>query len=94
MYYPIAIEHLNNPSTSESAIVDAQYGVVRNHCYVVTINQVKALGNGVFVPEKVGETGPDPEPLIPETPKEPKYYVGARINILSWKIVSQGVTLE
>lgn len=93
MYYPVPIEHLNNAKDTESGIIDAQYGVVRNHCYVITINQVKTLGNGVFAPETVDENKPA-EPLIPVDPKEPKYYVGARINILSWKIVSQGVTLE
>lgn len=91
-YYPIAIEHLNNPKSTDTNVLDAQYGVVRNHVYELNINAVKALGNGVFRPEKID--GEDPEPLDPVDPKDPKYYVGARINILSWKIVNQNVTLD
>lgn len=88
-YYPIAIEHLNNPEGT--TVAEAQYGVVRNHCYEIVIKEVKALGNGVFKPGIIpGET----EPLDPVDPKNPKYYVGARINILSWKIVNQEVTLD
>lgn len=88
-YYPIAIEHLNNPTLADDGAINAQYGVVRNHCYEITINEVKALGNGVFNIDPI-----EGEPLNPDDVKKPKYYVGAMINILSWKIVEQGVTLD
>ncbi|MCM1067931.1 MAG: Mfa1 fimbrilin C-terminal domain-containing protein [Muribaculaceae bacterium] len=88
-YYPICIEHLNNPAT-EGAIVEGQYGVVRNHVYNVRINRVKTLGEGVFVPNSVG--GDEAETLTPPV-KKPTYYVESNINILSWKVVSQNVEI-
>ncbi len=89
MYYNIRIEHLNNndPTTEEgkTIIPEAKYGVVRNHHYVVNINSLSQPGTGVFDPDEV---------IIPgEDPNKDTYYVGAKINILSWKIVSQNVEL-
>lgn len=89
MYYNIRIEHLNNndPTTEEgkTIIPEAKYGVVRNHHYVVNINSLSQPGTGVFDPEEV---------IIPgEDPNKDTYYVGAKINILSWKIVNQNVPL-
>ncbi len=83
MYYCIPIEHLNNPEGED--IEEGQYGVVRNHHYVVTITSLTGLGNGVYDPDEI---------VVPEVEEEVNlYYVGAQINVLSWKIVSQDVVL-
>lgn len=92
MYYNIPIEHLNPTSNTEETkdgvttvkIPEAKYGVVRNHVYKVTINQLENPGKGIFDPEEV---------IVPKDEDEKFYYVGAQINILSWKIVNQGVSL-
>lgn len=92
MYYNIPIEHLGaltatpapNPLTQEG-----YYGVVRNHWYELTITEIAKLGNGVFTPD----TGEDDEREIIPDPKKDTYYLGAQINILSWKLVKQNVSL-
>lgn len=90
MYYNIPIEHLNNANNTEeqgkTIIPEAKYGVVRNHHYQVTINKLENIGHGIFDPDEV---------IVPDDSDDDKkaYYVGANINILSWKIVSQGVDL-
>lgn len=89
MYYNIPIEHLNNADATTAdgvtTIPEAKYGVVRNHYYVVTINKLEKIGKGIFNPDEIIVPGKDDD-------KE-AYYVGANINILSWKIVSQNVGL-
>ena len=88
MYYNIPIEHLNNDEISETdgnkTIPEAKYGVVRNHHYVVTINKLENMGHGIF---------DSSEAIVPGDDDKETYYVGANINILSWKIVTQGVDL-
>jgi len=92
MYYPIPLEHLNQPANTSADKVEGQFGVVRNHVYNISISKIKTLGEGVFVPKKVN---PDDEieNLEPDTPKDPTYYVESAINILSWKVVSQEVEI-
>lgn len=86
MYYNIPIEHLNNNSVGEDGnIPEAKYGVVRNHHYDVTINKLDNIGKGIFDPDEVIVPGKDED--------KDTYYVGANINILSWKIVNQTVEL-
>jgi hypothetical protein len=89
MYYNIPIKHLNTkvaPTKSGSTytIAEGYYGVVRNHCYSVTINDIQHIGAGIFNPG---------EPIVPTDDEDTYYHVGARINILSWKNVSQTVVL-
>lgn len=93
MYYNIPIEHLNNTNDYRdkkehdlNSLREANYGVVRNHLYEVTINNLKNPGHGVFDPEEV---------IVPDAKdqNDSLYYVGAKINILSWKIVKQNVAL-
>lgn len=88
MYYNIPIEHLNNDAITETdgekTIPEAKYGVVRNHHYVVSITKLDNLGNGIFNPDEV---------IVPDEKDQTKYYVGAKINILSWKLVNQEVEL-
>lgn len=88
MYYNIPIEHLNESNKVDGkydGIKEANYGVVRNHHYVVTINKLEKIGKGIFNPEEVIVPGKDDD--------KDAYYVGANINILSWKIVKQSVEL-
>lgn len=78
-YYFVDIEHLGTAG--------AKYGVVRNHVYQIDINSVKGFGSPVY-------TGIDfiiPSPEYPEMHEDS--YVAARINVLSWKIVKQGVDI-
>ena len=93
MYYNVPIEHLrgskyayekNKEGAEVLTVKEADYGVVRNHLYNLTINKVENLGKAVFDPY---------EDIIPPTSSGQTYYLGAQINILSWKVVNQGVDL-
>lgn len=89
MYYNIPIEHLNNETETigdkEVKTFEANYGVVRNHYYTLTVNKLENLGKGVYDPDEV---------IVPsEDDEKENYYVGATINILSWKVVNQNVGL-
>lgn len=77
-FFYVNIEHLNTTEGQEGHI-----GIVRNHVYELTLNQIKNLGHGVF--------NPDEDIII--TPKEKEFYVAATLKILSWKVVKQGVDL-
>lgn len=83
-YFPVLIEHLNfkTGTTRDKQPVGA-YGVVRNHIYQLEINSISNLGIGVF----------DPDVIITPDTNTKTYYLGARIRILSWKVVKQGVDL-
>ena len=82
-YFPVLIEHLNYNSTEGATQGVGAYGIVRNHVYNLTITEIKNLGIGVFNP------GVD---IIPDE-KAKTLYLGAKINILSWKWVNQTVIL-
>lgn len=85
MYYNIPIEHLRNNEADDKTIYEANYGVVRNHHYVLSIDKLSRLGKGIFDPDEV---------IIPNVEDEKEtYYIGATIHILSWKLVNQGVEL-
>ena len=94
MYYNVPIAHLNTAKYDENGDLESwkegTFGVVRNHAYEVNIRSVKRLGTGVFDPEGDNDT----EPIKPtEDPKDPNWFLGAEINILSWKIVNNYVDL-
>lgn len=80
MYYTIPVEH--EITVGDNPKATGYYGVVRNHWYKLSVDNIVRVGHGVF--------DPDTETIIPEEPENPRYYVAARINILSWKIVKQG----
>ncbi|MDE7069779.1 MAG: fimbria major subunit, partial [Alistipes sp.] len=86
MYYNIRIEHLRNNAADDKEVREANYGVVRNHHYVVSVNSLARVGKGIFDPDEVIVPDPDDE--------GDTYYVGANINVLSWKVVNQDVELE
>ena len=88
MYYCVPIEHLRGGKVTYNdnlsvSVNEADYGVVRNHHYVLTINKIQNLGTAVYNPD---------EQIIPVV-ESPTYYVGAKVNILSWKVVNQSVEL-
>ena len=77
-YYSVDIEHLGTK--------EAKYGVVRNHVYQIDIESIKGYGSPVYS----GDIGY----IKPEYPTEDEAsYVAARINVLSWKVVKQGVDI-
>ena len=77
-YYYIDIKHLGTAA--------AQWGVVRNHVYQIDVNSIKGYGTPVF--------NPNSNIVTPEYPElEQESFVAARINILSWKVVSQSVDI-
>lgn len=78
-YYYTTIKHLG------TAGKNAEYGIVRNHSYKITIDGVKGFGTPVYDPSMT---------IIPE-PVDPQdvLNLAARINILSWSLVDQNVTL-
>ncbi|MBD5232608.1 MAG: fimbria major subunit [Bacteroidales bacterium] len=82
MFYTIPLAHLNNDGTSD--IVEGEYGVVRNHVYNLAVSKIKSLGDFIFEPN---------DPIKPEEPKDPTFYVESTINILSWKVVDQEVEI-
>ncbi len=91
MYYTIPIEHYNpattttntgSGSSATTTIPETKYGVVRNHHYVLTINELEHVGKGIFDPD---------EEVVPLPEDKTTYYVGAQIKILSWKLVNQNV---
>lgn len=82
--YYIPIEH---NATAANKGKEGYYGVVRNHWYKLNITSFSRVGHAVFDPESGTEV------LKPETPEDPLYYVGAKINILSWRVISQNVDL-
>ena len=78
MYYCVPIEHLNQTANEVGT-----YGVVRNHFYQLTLESIENLGTAVYDPE---------EEIIPNYEPE-TYYVAAKLNVLSWKVVEQSVNL-
>ena len=60
-------------------------GMVRNHVYEVTISAITGLGTPVYNPAHI---------ITPEEPEEQEALnIAAQINILSWHVVSQSVSL-
>lgn len=78
-YYYTPIKHLG----SEGKL--GEYGIVRNHSYQVTIQNIKGFGTPVYDPTK------EIDPMIPS---DDDTYLAARINVLSWRVVSSKVDLD
>jgi len=81
-YYYVNIDQSSLAGSEVSA--HTYDGVVRNHIYKLTLNSITGLGTPVFDPTI---------DIIPQKPEkdEDLYYLAATINVLSWKIVTQGV---
>jgi hypothetical protein len=82
-YYFFDIKHLGAAGKS------AEYGVVRNHIYSININSIGGFGSPVYDPDTKIET-----PQYPEEPTDQGSFVSAKVNVLSWRIVSQGVDIQ
>lgn len=76
-YYYIPIEHHSTGTGTDKVPYN---GVVRNIIYDYTINTIKGLGTPVPYPG---------EDIIPQDPDDDKYYVGATVKTLKWKVVSK-----
>lgn len=81
-YYYFDIQHLNGASTED---VKGKKGVVRNHIYAATINNLAGLGTPVYDPDEI---------IYPEHPEDDETFIAAQIRILSWRVVNQGINLE
>lgn len=79
-YYYADIKHL---AEEEGKI--GEYGVVRNHSYKVNIVDVNGWGTPVYDPR---------QEVVPVKPTDKETYIAAEINVLSWRVVSQDVTLD
>lgn len=81
-YYYVDIKHLGVDESKP-----ARYGIVRNHIYDIEIQSIKGYGTPVF--------NPGGNIIVPETPTDEQgVYVAAKINVLSWRVVKQGVNIE
>ena len=85
-YYIVNIEHLGVKEMDGKTYLPAYYGTVRNHAYQIKFGAVKGLGTPVF----------DPEAIIPEPvqPDDTESFIEAQINVLSWHLIKQDVTLQ
>jgi hypothetical protein len=108
-YYYTLIKHLNTNAPNDGTPLEANYGVVRNHIYDVTIEGfARKNENGEpddtldpILPDNPDDKPIDPghgiddenEPIIPNEEDDKDYYIAAKINILSWRVVSQHVKL-
>lgn len=79
-YYFTPIRHLAKNKTEMG-----YYGVVRNHSYRITINTISGFGTPVYNPDEI---------IDPVIPKDTETYLAARINVLSWRVVTSDVDLD
>lgn len=92
-YYYHELDHLGKTGVSADE-TPFKYGVVRNHIYEVSLNTVYGLGTPVLSYE-FDEDHKDWENIIPQKPSPTAYFLGARLNILSWRIVkNDNVSLD
>lgn len=77
-YYYVPIKHLGG--TGELA----EYGIVRNHFYRITLTGIKGFGTPVYDPDKV---------VKPAVPTYENTYLAARVQVLQWRVVSQNASL-
>lgn len=93
--YYVPVEHLlgqnwGSAGVSSTRIVtdEGEFGVVRNHWYDIEVTGLMNMGHGVFDPSEDST-----ETLRPKDPTKETFALGARIKILSWKLVKQSVVL-
>lgn len=79
VYYFIPIKHLG----SENSL--AEYGIVRNHLYNITLDKIVGFGTPVYDPDEF---------IDPTVPVDENTYLAARINVLQWRVVNQNVDLD
>lgn len=77
-YYYVPIKHLG-----ESGKI-AEYGIVRNHFYKITLTGITGFGTPVYDPDKV---------VDPAVPTYQDTYLAARVQVLQWRVVNQNASL-
>lgn len=77
-YYYVPIKHLGN--TGEVA----EYGIVRNHFYKITLSGITGFGTPVYNPDQV---------VKPVVPTYDDTYLAARVQVLQWRVVNQNANL-
>ena len=85
-YYIVDIQHLGLQEMEGTTYLPAYYGTVRNHAYQITFSGVKGLGTPVYDYLK-----DIPEPIKPD---DTESFIEAQINVLSWHLIKQDVTLQ
>ena len=78
-YYYTTIQHLGQTGKL------GEYGIVRNHSYQISLNSIKGFGTPVYDPNKT---------IVTTIPSDDKTYLAAKINVLSWRVVSSKVDLD
>lgn len=78
-FYYVDIKHLGAPKTL------AEYGIVRNHIYDINIYSIGGYGSPIYTGTEFNE--------YPEI-SDQQSFVSAKINILSWRLVSQSVDIQ
>lgn len=78
-YYYTPIKHLGEAGKL------GEYGIVRNHSYQVTIQNIQGFGTPVYNPDQ------EIDPMIPS---DENTYLAASIKVLSWRVVSSNVDLD
>lgn len=78
-YYYTPIKHLGKKGSI------AEYGIVRNHSYQISLGSIKGFGTPVYDPDKE---------IDPVVPSDDLTYLAAKINVLSWRVVSSTVDLD
>lgn len=77
-YYYVPIKHLGGTDAN------AEYGIVRNHFYKITLSGITGFGTPVYDPEKV---------VDPIVPTYEDTYLAARVQVLQWRVVNQNASL-
>ena len=77
-YYYVPIKHLGGNDQL------AEYGIVRNHFYKITLSGIKGFGTPVYDPAKV---------VVPAVPTYQDTYLAARVQVLQWRVVNQNASL-
>lgn len=77
-YYYVPIKHLGDPGKI------AEYGIVRNHFYKITLTGITGFGTPVYDPDKV---------VDPAVPTYEDTYLAARVQVLQWRVVNQNASL-
>lgn len=81
-YYYVPIKHLGSTKANADAI--AEYGIVRNHFYKITLSGITGFGTPVYDPAKV---------VVPAVPTYQDTYLAARVQVLQWRVVTQSASL-
>lgn len=77
-YYYVPIKHLGDNGKL------AEYGIVRNHFYKITLSGITGFGTPVYDPSKV---------VVPAVPTYENTYLAARVQVLQWRVVNQNASL-